>query len=250
MGETRLTLDIAGGVARATFETEGGLNVLSSPVLERIHAVAEEVRAAEGVRVMILAATGKVFVAGADIKELWGLDSAGARSVSELGNRAFDAIANLPCVTIARLHGAALGGGLEVALACDFRYALASAKIGLPESALGLVPGWKGISRVRALAGVSTVRRLTFTAAPITAADGLEYGLIDEVAEGTDELETKISACVESLRRGGPHAISQIKRVLHGGDEVTAFADCFAHAEAREGMTAFKEKRPPTWAKA
>jgi 1,4-dihydroxy-2-naphthoyl-CoA synthase len=144
MGETRLTLDIAGGVARATFETEGGLNVLSSPVLERIHAVAEEVRAAEGVRVMILAATGKVFVAGADIKELWGLDSAGARSVSELGNRAFDAIANLPCVTIARLHGAALGGGLEVALACDFRYALASAKIGLPESALGLVPGWKG----------------------------------------------------------------------------------------------------------
>lgn len=247
MSQTTLELQIDGSVARATFATEGGLNVLGSAVLDRLHAVAEEVRAKSDVRVLVLAATGKVFVAGADIKELAGLDPAGARAVAERGNRAFDAVADLPCVTVARLHGTALGGGFEVALACDFRFATKDAKIGLPESSLGLIPGWRGITRVQALAGPQAVRTLTFSAAPIKALDGRQLGLIDAVADDEATLDALIAERIEALRRGSPNAIAQIKRALRTGDDVQAFAECFAHMDAREGMTAFVEKRPARW---
>lgn len=247
MPETTINLTITGATATATFSTEGGLNVLSGSVLDRIYEVAQEVRRAEGVRCFILAATGKVFVAGANIKELAGLDAAGGHAMAERGNRAFDAIADLPCVTIARIHGAALGGGLEVALACDFRFAAKHAKLGLPEASLGLIPGWKGISRVRALAGASAVRRLTFTAAPVSADDALALGIVDGVAADEAELDARIAEQVTALRRGGPHAIALIKRTLAGGDEVQGFADCFAHPESKEGMAAFVEKRQAAW---
>jgi len=249
MSQTTVQLHIDGCVARATFATEGGLNVLASAVLDRVYAVADEVRKNANVRVLVLAATGKVFVAGADIKELAGLDPAGAKAVAERGNRAFDALADLPCVTIARLHGAALGGGFEVALACDFRFAVKNAKIGLPESSLGLIPGWRGITRVQALAGAQAARQLTFSAAPIAAAEGLPLGLIDGVADDEAGLDALIAERIAALRRGSPNAIAQIKRALATGNDVQAFADCFAHADAKEGMSAFVEKRPANWMK-
>ncbi|HRX84555.1 MAG TPA: enoyl-CoA hydratase-related protein [Phycisphaerae bacterium] len=249
MSTTDVTLAIDGPIARATFVTDGGLNVLSSTVLDRVHAVAEEVRRADGVRVLVLAAEGKVFVAGADIKELSGLDAAGALAISERGNRAFDAIEHLPCVTIARIHGAALGGGLEVALACDFRIAVKDAKIGLPESSLGLIPGWRGISRVRALGGAKAVRRLTYTAAAVSALEAQCLGVVDDVADDAAGLDAKVDERIAELRRGSPHAIRMIKQALRGGDESRAFADCFAHREAKEGMAAFVEKRPAAWMK-
>lgn len=249
MSETHVKLTIDGAVARATFSTEGGLNVLSSAVLDRVHAVADEVRKADEVRVLVLAATGKVFVAGADIKELAALDSAGALAIAERGNRAFDALAELPCVTIARIHGAALGGGFEVALACDFRIATKDAKIGLPESSLGLIPGWRGISRVRELGRISAVRRLTFSAAPVSALEGQCLGLIDDVADDEAGLDAKINERIAALRRGSPHAIAMIKQALRTGNETQAFAECFAHPDAQEGMAAFAEKRPAEWTK-
>lgn len=249
MANTEIKLAIDGPVARATFVTDGGLNVLNSSVLDRVYAVTEEVRKAPGVRVLVLAAEGKVFVAGADIKELSGLDSAGALAIAERGNRAFDALADLPCVTIARLHGAALGGGLEVALACDFRIAAKDAKIGLPESSLGLVPGWRGISRCQALGGLRAVRRLTFTAAQLAAPEALALGLIDEVVDDPAGLDARIEAWVGAVRRGSPHAIAMVKQALRTGDEPRAFADCFAHPEAKEGMAAFAGKRPAAWMK-
>ena len=110
MSETTLDLTINKDVAEATFKTDGGLNVLSSSVIDRIAEVAQEVKSAPNVRYFILGAEGKVFVAGANIKELSTLDAAGAAELSNRGNKAFDAIADLPCITIARLHGAALGG--------------------------------------------------------------------------------------------------------------------------------------------
>jgi enoyl-CoA hydratase len=247
MSETQVQLKINGVTATATFATEGGLNVLSGSVLDRVYEVAEEVRRAEGVRFLILAATGKVFVAGANIKELKDLDAAGGRAMAERGNRAFDAIASLPCVTIARIHGAALGGGFEVALACDFRFAIDRAKVGLPEAALGLVPGWKGMSRVQALAGLAAVRQLTFSATPIAAVDARALSLIDGVAPDDAALDALIAEQMAALRRGGPHAIATVKQALATGDEVKAFGDCFAHDESREGMAAFVEKRAANW---
>lgn len=247
MPETQLNLRIDGAIARAKFVTDGGLNVLSSTTLDRVQAVADEVRRSRSVRVLVLAATGKVFVAGANIKELAGLDSAGAAAIARKGIQAFDALADLSCVTIARLHGAALGGGFELTLACDFRFALKDAKIGLPESSLGLIPGWHGIKRVHALAGPQTARKLAFSAAPISAHAGLGLGLIDEVADDEAALDAMIADRVEALRRASPHAIAQIKRVLRGSDDVQAFADCFTHPDGPEGMAAFVEKRPARW---
>lgn len=247
MSATQLDLSIAGPVATATFRTEGGLNVLHAAVLDQVADVAAQVQRAEGVRALVLAAEGKVFVAGANIKELAGLDSSGAKAIAERGNRAFDAIANLPCVTIARLQGAALGGGFEIAMACDFRVALADAKIGLPETSLGLVPGWKGIGRMCALAGAAAAKRLMFAAAAISASEGAGLGLVDAVAANSGELDAKVADMIQKFRRGSPHAIAMVKQALRTGDEVQAFADCFGHPEAQEGMAAFVEKRPASW---
>jgi enoyl-CoA hydratase len=247
MSDTQVSLKIDGALATACLTTEGGLNVLSAAVLDQIADVAAQVREAHNVRVFVLAAAGKVFVAGANIKELAGLDLASAETISLRGNQAFDAIADLPCVTIARLQGAALGGGLELAMACDFRVALGEAKVGLPEASLGLIPGWKGISRMRALAGLAATKRLTFSAGLISASEALTLGLVDAVAADEAELDAKIADLVKQFHRGSPNAIAMIKQALRDGDEVRAFAHCFDHADSTEGMAAFVEKRPASW---
>lgn len=247
MSDTQVHLDFDGPIARATLHTPEGLNVLSGVVLDRIAEMAAKVRRVGSVRFLILGAKGKVFVAGANIKELAGLDSAQAAALAHRGNKAFDAIADLDCITIARLHGAALGGGLELALACDFRVALSAAKIGLPEASLGLVPGWKGISRVTRLAGESAAKRLVFGAELIDAELAKQMGVVDETAPDEAGLDAKIEAMIKKMRRGSPNAVAMTKAALRTGDEIKAFADCFAHGDAREGMTAFIEKRSAAW---
>lgn len=247
MSDTQVHLEFDGSIARATLHTAEGLNVLSGVVLDRIADMAAKVRRVGSVRFLILGAKGKVFVAGANIKELAGLDAAQAAALAHRGNKAFDAIAELDCITIARVHGSALGGGLELALACDFRVAVASAKIGLPESSLGLIPGWKGISRVTRLAGESVAKRLVFGAELVDAEVAHQLGVIDETAPDETALDAKIEAMIKQFRRGSPNAVAMTKSALRSGDEIKAFADCFAHGEAREGMTAFIEKRPAAW---
>jgi enoyl-CoA hydratase len=247
MSETQIDLKIDGPVARATFSTEGGLNVLSSALLDRVAEVVAKVKAAEGVRALIVGATGKVFVAGANIKELAQLDQTGAAAIAQKGHRTFNTLAELPCVTIARLHGAALGGGMEIALACDFRVALASAKVGLPETSLGLIPGWAGIGRMLVLAGPAVTKRLVFSAGVIAASAAKQFGLIDEVADDEAGLDAKIEEMLGQFRRGAPNGIAMTKQALRSGDEVKAFADCFGHPDAKEGMTAFIEKRSAAW---
>ena len=247
MGDTQIHLTFDGPVATATFSTEGGLNVLSSGLLDQMAEVAAEVRDAADVRVLVVRAAGKVFIAGANIKELIHLDAAGGAALSQRGNRAFDAIADLPCVTIARIHGAALGGGFEVPMACDFRVAIGTAKIGLPEASLGLVPGWKGVSRMCALAGPSVAKRLVFSAAAIDAAEARQLGLIDELADDEAGLDGKIAELIKQFQRAAPNSVAMVKQALRTGDEVKAFADCFAHADAAEGMAAFVDKRKARW---
>ncbi len=247
MSETAIELAIRDDVAEATFKTESGLNVLSSSVINRIAEVANEVKAVPKVRYFILRAEGKVFVAGANIKELSNLDATGAAELSNRGNRAFDAIADLPCITIARLHGAALGGGLEVAMACDFLVAVENAKLGLPETSLGLVPGWKGIQRLSARIGVNQAKRLMFSADVIEGTVAHQSGLIDILAKDEGDLDSKIEELMKRCKRGGPHAISQIKLALKTGDETRAFAACFDHNESKEGISAFLERRSTNW---
>ena len=249
MSETQVSLSVEGAVARLNLHTESGLNVLSGAVLDRLAETVNRVRDAAGVRFLIVGATGKVFVAGANIRELGGLDVAGAVAISQKGSRVFDAIADLDCISMARIQGAALGGGLELALACDFRVAVGDAKIGLPETSLGLIPGWRGVTRMRQLAGLAATRRLVFGAAVISAPQAHDAGIIDAVVPDAGELDAVIAEWIKSFTRGGPHACAMVKKALRTGDETAAFAACFGHGESREGITAFLEKRSPSWMK-
>lgn len=244
---TQSTATIDGPIATITISTDDGLNVMSTDAMARLGDAVAKVAQSEGVRFTIIRAEGKVFVAGADIKEMTPFDHAAGQKFGELGSAVCDAIENLPSVTIAALQGAALGGGCEIAVACDFRIAVANAKIGMPETTLGLIPGWGGIPRSVRLAGMSAAKRLMFSGAFISAEEGHKLGLIDAVVSDADALDTEIKNWIAGFDRGGPAAIGLIKRAIRDGKDVAAFADCFNTDQAREGMTAFAEKRPASW---
>jgi enoyl-CoA hydratase len=245
MTEVRFSID--GTTARMTFVTADGLNVISTAVLKHVHEAALEVAAATGVRLTIVGAEGKAFLAGADIKEMSAFKPEQARAFSELGNKAFDALAALPSITLAAINGPALGGGLEVALACDFRIAVKSAKLGLPESSLGLIPGWGGIRRSVQLIGPARAKQLLFSATPVSAEQALAWGLVDEIVNSVEDLAPRVQAFGKSLTRSGPHAVARIKKALATGDEVEQFSECFRDPESFEGLKAFMEKRPAAW---
>jgi len=253
MSETRISLEMD-PVARVTFSTEGGLNILSTAVLNRLDEVVRELgdssKGSSRVRVCIFAGEGKVFFAGADIKEMSAYDTEGARVYGRLGMDVFDAVAALPCVTIAAINGAALGGGLELALACDLRIAVRTAKLGLPEVTLGLVPGWKGMTRLPALVGPSRARRLVLSGEAIKAEDALAMGLVDELVNSTEDLEHRVQAVARSFFGAGPQAVALAKRALSDGDDLLAFTECFLEgADGQAGMAAFLQKSKPPWAR-
>lgn len=247
--QTQIDLKTDGVRATITFHTENGINVMSLAVLNRLGEVVEELGGKKYVRFCVLKAEGKVFIAGANIKEMAGFTPDDAKSMCIRGNAVMDALALLPCVTVAAINGAALGGGCEIALACDFRIAVPSAKIGLPETNLGLIPGWGGIGRMARVVGTSAARRLVFGGVPVSAEEANDRGLVDEVVP-PEELGAAVEKLFKSLARGGPRAIGLAKRVLLGGDEPEAFRECFTGDESREGMGAFVEKRAAAWMEA
>jgi len=239
--ETRATIVLA---------TPSGLNVMSSQVLEQLAGVIEAVRCAPAIRWTVLRAEGKVFVAGADIKEMAGFDAAAARGFSRRGNEVMDALAGLPSITVAAMQGAALGGGCEIALACDFRIATEAVQIGLPETSLGLIPGWGGTKRSRKLLGSQWARRLVWGATPLAASAAKEIGLVDEVVANEQELDGAVDRLCKQFTRGGPGAIAAAKRAFATGDEPAAFGDCFGGEESGEGISAFIERRKARWMEA
>ena len=244
---TDVKVAVDGCRASLTFTSASGLNVSSRETLARLAHGIETLSSNPAVRLTVVGAEGKVFLAGADIKEMSGFDAARARELSVFGNRTMDTLESMPSITVAAIQGAALGGGCEIALACDFRIAVAKAKIGLPETTLGLMPGWGGTKRASRLLGPSRARRLIFGGGVLSAQDALEIGLIDEVVSDAADLGPAIERLFESMHRGGPRAIAMVKRSLATGDEPAAFAECFAGSESKEGITAFMEKRPAAW---
>lgn len=248
MSETRLTIRKNGAIAYAIFSSDSGVNVLSSSVLSRIDATMRELAEQRDIRVCIFGAEGKVFLAGADIKEMAAYDPSEARGYGRLGLDAFDSIEALPCVTIAAIHGAALGGGLELALACDFRVAVRSARVGLPEVTLGLIPGWKGTRRLPSLIGPARSKRLILSGEAIKAEEAAAIGLVDELVNSHEDLMPRAEAMARSFMAAGPQAIALAKRAMRDGHDLSAFADCFHEgADGHEGMKAFLEKRKARW---
>ncbi len=244
---TTAHVSVDGSVATITITTPDGLNIMSGDAIKRLGDAVAKVADDRSVRFTVIRAEGKVFVAGADIKEMSGFGPQEATQFGRDGSGVCDAIETLPSITIAALQGGALGGGCEIALACDFRIATANVKIGLPETTLGLIPGWGGVPRAYKLLGAPMAKRLIFSGNPLSADQAKSVGLVDEVVPDAATLDEAIQLLQQTLIKGSPAAIALAKRAMRDGRDVEAFADCFRNEASKEGMTAFVEKRPASW---
>jgi len=242
-----------GPVSTVTLDRPDKLNALSAEVLGDLEAAIAEVGGRPETRAVILTGAGKAFVAGADIAGMLDMDLARAQAFGERGHAVFEALELVPCPVIAAVNGFALGGGCELALACDFIYASEKAKFGLPEVGLGVIPGFGGTQRLPRRVGYGMARELVYSGRMIDAAEALRIGLANRVCAP----EALLGAAREtalSIAEKGPLAVATAKRVMREGSgiplphanriEIAAFADLFETEERREGMTAFIEKRP------
>jgi enoyl-CoA hydratase len=247
-------LEHEGAVSTLTVDRPDRLNALDPEVLGEIRGALEEVAGHAGTRCLIVTGAGKAFVAGADIAAMRGMSPEEAREFSRAGHRTFDMIEALAFPSIAAVNGFALGGGCELALACDFAYASEKAKLGQPEVKLGVIPGFGGTQRLARRVGAARARELIYTGGMIGAEEALRIGLVNAVfaPEALMAETRKAAATIASM---GPLAVAGAKRViLEGADsplyeanarEVDAFAHCFDTADQREGMAAFLDKREP-----
>ncbi len=248
-----LRIERDGDVASIVFAREKGINVLSSWLLNELDAAWTE--ATQGsTRVCILRGEGKAFMAGADIKEMSALDGKSAREFAALGQRVFDKIEHSPVVSIAAIHGAALGGGCELALACDIRLGSTGMLIGQPEVNLGLVPGFGGSQRLPRVVGTGWALRMILTGETFNETSAHQAGLITEYVDPA-ALVAHAQKLAQTILSRGPKAVQIAKRLTRLAfdlrqdagleTERDAFGETFETGEAREGMQAFIEKRAP-----
>jgi enoyl-CoA hydratase len=206
-------------------------------------------------RVVVLTGAGDgAFVAGADIKYMSGLDPGEAKEWGDLGQEAGRLLETMPKPAIAAINGFALGGGCELALACDFRYAATTAKLGQPEVNLGIIRGWGGTQRLARAVGIGLAKELVLTGRMVDADEALRIGLVNAVFEPA-ELLGKTMATARGLAAKGPLSLAAAKETLNRsltGDhaenlrrEAADFAELFSSEDAKEGMTAFAQKRDP-----
>ncbi len=247
MSSTNVHWAVEGPRATVTLESDKGICVLSSSVFRAMADALGKILEHDGVRCLVLMSKGKVFIAGADIKEMVDFTRDQAHAYGALGQSVFDKLEAMPCITVAAINGAAMGGGLEATLACDFRIAVASAKLALPEASLGLIPGWGGTRRLTKLIGPARAKRFFLGAKTVTAEEGLAMGLVDEIVETPDALDGAVDAFCKSFSPAAPQAVALAKRAVREDDDLTAFADCFETEDAREGIAAFLAKRPARW---
>lgn len=245
---TRCELTRAGHTATITFVSDKGPAILSSSVLGELTGITAELREDSSVRFVVFRSSGKVFIAGADISEMSGMNEDQGYALAQHGQRVFSTIETLPQVTFAAMNGHALGGGCELALACSFRLLVAGAKIGQPEVKLGLIPGWGGTQRLPRIVPLGWALRLLYSGEPISAEQAHQIGLVDEVVESPEVLDAALQRWFAMLASASPRAILRIKKAILSGEEAAQFGTCFCCSDAREGMNAFLEKRVPAWA--
>jgi len=249
-----LTVEIEGPLALVTIRREKQLNALSSKVMAELRTAVAEVEADASARVGAITGAGdKAFVAGADIAEMRGLGAADAHAFAGGGLALGAALERSPKIWVAAVNGFALGGGCELALACDFIYASERAKFGQPEVKLGVIPGFGGTQRLARRVGVAKAKELCVTGDLIDAAEALRLGLVDRVV-AADALMTTVRDLATRIAGNGPRAVAEAKRVIQLGQSMSlddalglerdAFAALFATADQTEGMAAFVEKRP------
>jgi enoyl-CoA hydratase len=247
-----VSVDVArnGAVAVVTIDRQDALNALNVETLTELRDRLRELAADADVRAVVLTGAGeKAFVAGADIKYMSGLDPEQAKGWGALGHEAGRLLETMPKPTIAAINGFALGGGCELALACDIRYASSRAKLGQPEINLGIVPGWGGTQRLARICGIGVAKDLIFTGRTVDADEALRIGLVSVVA---DPVLDRAILTAADLAAKSPVALGLAKRLVHlspGALETEAdeFGELFASEDAKEGLNAFAEKRAPTF---
>lgn len=245
-----------GPLAWVTVNRPEKLNALNSAVVAELLAVVGALTAAaDPVRAAVLTGAGpKAFVAGADIAEMSGQRPADARAFAEAGHRLGRSIEETPFPWVAAVNGFALGGGCELALACDFIIASENARFGQPEVSLGLMPGFGGTQRLTRRVGVARARELVLTGDPIDATEALRIGLVNRVVPSA-ELAATARALASKIASRAPLAVAASRRaILRGADadlsvagelEAAAFATLFGSDDFQEGTRAFLEKRAP-----
>lgn len=229
------------------------LNALNGEVLEELHAAFSAIKADEEVRVVVLTGSGeKAFVAGADITEFAQFDVTEGESLAKKGqDLVFDFIANMPKPVIAAVNGFALGGGLELALSCHIRIASTNARMGLPETSLGVIPGYGGTQRLAQLIGRGRATELILTCRMMGAEEALHTGLVSRVVPQEELLATAAEMGGKIMNNSSnaiAHALQSIaagyEEGVDGFDvEIAHFGNCFGHLEFKEGTQAFLEKR-------
>jgi enoyl-CoA hydratase len=250
-----LLLEISDGIGTVTINRPKALNALNIETLHELQSAFQDLENEPAVEVAILTGAGdRAFVAGADILERMDMNSLEAIRFAELGHSTLDQIEGLRKVVIAAVNGFALGGGTEIALACDFVFASENAKFGLPEVTLGVFPGFGGTQRLPRLVGKGRAKELIFTGAMIPAEEARDWGIVNRVFKAESLLD-ETRKVAKKIASNGPVAIQLAKTTVDRGYDVglregchmeaVAFGSCFATMDQKEGMTSFVEKRRP-----
>lgn len=244
-----------GPIAIITINRPKQLNALNKQTIEELNACLEEQKSNSEVRVVIITGSGeKSFVAGADIKEFADFSVQEGTELADRGQTTlFDYIENYPKPVIAAVNGFALGGGLELAMACHIRFGSSNAKLGLPEVTLGLIPGYGGTQRLAQLVGKGRAMEMIMSAEMISAERAYETGLINHLVDQADLLEAA-KKLASRIARNSPQAINSAIKSVNAGYtdgmngfkvEIEEFGKCFGTEDFTEGTTAFLEKRKP-----
>jgi enoyl-CoA hydratase len=246
-----------GGIVTVTIERPQKLNALDGETLRELQAALARLAEDPSVRVLVITGGGeKAFSAGADIAAMAAMPSADGHAYAQLGHAVMAAVESFPAPVLGMLNGVALGGGLELALACDLLIASSRARLGQPEINLGLIPGFGGTQRLVKRVGLARARELIYLGRSIVAEDALRIGLVARVA-APEKLLAEVMDLAEELAKKPPLALRPAKlatAVAADADiatgcryEIEAFAVTFASEDRVEGLRAFLDKRPPAW---
>jgi len=242
-------------IAKITFNRPKALNALNADLLDEFSNALDEIAADEDIRVLILTGSGKKsFVAGADITELAAFNALEAKVFAQKGQSIISKLQSLAIPVIAAVNGFALGGGSEMALACDFIYASENAMFGLPEITLGIISGFGGTQRLPRLIGANMAKEMIFTGKMVPAAEAKEIGMVNRVVS-LENLMNEVMKTAKAISFKGKVSLRAAKQAVNGGlnvdlatglnIECDAFALCMASEDAKEGTSAFLEKRKP-----